>query len=147
MNIESDLEDILKKGNAGVNIPLHYKDIVILVNIIKQLTNGSINNNVIETQTIVAEDNNIELNYGGNHETSLDGGFTILSGISNDENSTFMIDKGGYWVAKPGIKNKNHTPKTSNDPIGEVGEFTYDDTYLYMKTNKGWGRSNLDYNF
>jgi len=35
----------------------------------------------------------------------------------------------------------------SGTTSGSVGDFVWDDNYLYSKTNIGWGRVGLDYNF
>jgi hypothetical protein len=41
----------------------------------------------------------------------------------------------------------SYTPSSSGDTIGNVGSITWDDTYVYVKTNSGWGRALLDYAF
>ena len=38
-------------------------------------------------------------------------------------------------------------PTTTSDPVGDVGMITWDNTYLYVKTNTGWGRISLSYAF
>ena len=38
-------------------------------------------------------------------------------------------------------------PTSSGDTVGVVGSVTWDDNYLYTKTNTGWGRVALDYGF
>lgn len=39
------------------------------------------------------------------------------------------------------------TPTDTTDTDGEVGQIAWDDDYLYVKTNNGWGRMELDYVF
>jgi hypothetical protein len=43
--------------------------------------------------------------------------------------------------------NNSITPSSSADTTGYVGDITWDDSYLYVKTNNGWGRTTLDFNF
>lgn len=39
------------------------------------------------------------------------------------------------------------TPSGSGDTLGNVGAIRWDNTYLYLKTNTGWGRITLSYAF
>ena len=41
----------------------------------------------------------------------------------------------------------NYTPSSSGDTSGIVGQVSYDNTFLYVKTNIGWSRITLDYGF
>ena len=41
----------------------------------------------------------------------------------------------------------SYTPTSSGDTNGGIGSITWDDSYIYIKTNNGWGRSSLDYTF
>jgi hypothetical protein len=41
----------------------------------------------------------------------------------------------------------SYTPSSSGDTYGTIGQFTWDNSYVYVKTNNGWGRINLDYGF
>jgi len=36
------------------------------------------------------------------------------------------------------------TPSGPADPQGSVGDFLWDDNYIYVKTNVGWKRAELD---
>ena len=45
------------------------------------------------------------------------------------------------------IKKSASVPTTSGDTVGDIGSVTWDNTYLYVKTNNGWGRTLLDYGF
>lgn len=36
---------------------------------------------------------------------------------------------------------------SSGDTYGEIGMTTWDNNYIYIKTNTGWGRSALSYAF
>ena len=77
---------------------VHYQDVTaLLVEAIKELIDSGVTNIskeelIFETQTIASEDNNIELNYGGTHESSLDGGLTVVKGIDENNDATLMVD-------------------------------------------------------
>jgi len=58
---------------------------------------------IIETETVRVEDNNIELNYGGNHTTAIGGGITVLSGVSNSQDSRIYTLSDGTFMFEPGI--------------------------------------------
>lgn len=58
-----------------------------------------------------------------------------ISGASND--TVYVPD----FVLKPVAA----IPTTSSDPIGNIGSFTFDTNYLYVKTITGWGRLNFNY--
>jgi hypothetical protein len=138
--------------NNGQYMGVHYKDIsALLVEAIKELyQNKTIVNNSthIESETIVAEDNNIDLNYNGNHESSIGGGLTVLNGISDGENTEFKTDENGDWLTNVNIIPKGliipkYTPESSNSN-GKIGSITYDENFLYIKTENGWKRTSLE---
>ena len=133
---------------------VHYKDVTaLLVEAIKELVNGNvdvtINRESLNTQTVVAEDNNIELNYNGNHQTSIGGGIIVLHGISENNNSVFETNENGDWVTNTNLKPQGliipvYTPSSSLDSYGVTGNITRDNDYLYLKTENGWKRINLE---
>lgn len=41
----------------------------------------------------------------------------------------------------------SYTPSSSGDTNGNIGDIAWDNNYVYVKTNTGWGRSALDYGF
>jgi hypothetical protein len=103
----------------------------------------------VETQTVIAEDNNIELNYNGNFETATGGGISVLHGLSNGSAVELKIDANGNWVTNTGLKPQritipNYTPKSSNDSYGDEGDVTVDDNYMYIKNKSGWTRISLN---
>jgi hypothetical protein len=125
--------------------------IPIIVEAIKELSTGSTNfNNVsVNTQTIIAEDNNIELNYNGTHETAIGGGLVVLKGINNQSDAKFILNDNGNWVTNNPLEPKEiilpkYTPESSNDINGNIGSITMDDNYLYIKTTNKWKRINLE---
>lgn len=134
---------------------VHYQDITaLLVEAIKELvSSGSPLFNrtelILETQTIAAEDNNIELNFNGTHDSALNGGITVNKGINNEKHSEFVINSDGDWksnnyILPKGLVIPNFTPTSTNDVNGKIGEITRDDNYLYIKTNDGWKRTGLE---
>jgi hypothetical protein len=42
------------------------------------------------------------------------------------------------------IMSKEYTPTSTNDESGNVGDTVWDDDYIYIKRNNGWGRCNLE---
>jgi hypothetical protein len=134
---------------------VHYQDVTaILVEAIKELvSSGSPLFNrtelILETQTIAAEDNNIELNFNGTHDSALNGGITVIKGIDDKTNSEFVINSDGDWktnnyILPHGLVLPEFTPTSTNDITGKLGEITRDDNYLYIKTSDGWKRTSLE---
>lgn len=133
-------------------VGVHYDNTVaLLVEAIKELSSGlTISNNThLETQTILAEDNNIDLNYNGTVETAIGGGITVLHSMGVDLSAELITDNNGNWVTNNDfIPNKitipNYTPSGSTDMNGNLGNITRDDDYLYLKGSTGWKRINLE---
>jgi hypothetical protein len=129
---------------------VHYDNVTaLLVEAVKELSNEFSSNTFLETQTILAEDNNIELNYNGTHESALDGGITIINGISENNNSYFKINSDGDFTTNvnlipKGLVIPEYTPTSSSDTNGMNGNFTRDENYLYIKYNNTWKRANLE---
>ncbi len=128
-----------------------YKDVpALLVEAIKEIVSDEvvINKKYLETQTIIAEDNNIDLNYGGNEETAIGGGIRVLN-ISNELNAELIVDSNKNWVTniplKPNVLILNDkTPINSQDEMGVIGEIITDENYMYVKTKTGWKRALLN---
>lgn len=131
---------------------IHTNDIIpILVEAVKELASGSTisGNTYLETQSILAEDNNIDLNYGGNQQTSVDGGIRVLHALGQDLSADLLIDNDGNWKTNNDFKPSKltipfYTPSNSNDANGSLGNITRDDDYFYVKTKNGWKRSSLE---
>ena len=131
---------------------IHTNDIIpILVEAIKELSSGTTlsENTFLETQSIVAEDNNIDLNFGGNQQTAIEGGIRVLHALGVDKSADFLIDTDGNWKTNTGfvpssITIPTYTPTSSTDTNGSLGNITRDDDYFYVKTKNGWKRSNLE---
>lgn len=131
---------------------VHYDNVTaLLVEAVKELSSGvtTSNNTHLETQTILAEDNNIELNYNGTPETAVGGGIRVLHALGEDNAAELITDADGNFVTNNGFKPNAltiplYTPTSSNDAIGYEGNITRDDNYLYIKTSTGWKRTNLE---
>lgn len=57
----------------------------------------------VDTEIIRAEDNIINLNYKGSHQTSKMGGIRLIKGIDDTRDAYMVIDDTGYWNIYPGI--------------------------------------------
>jgi hypothetical protein len=131
---------------------IHIDSIIpMLVEAVKELSSGSITNTntYIETQSIIAEDNNIDLNYDGNTQTAIGGGIRVLHALGQDISAELLIDSEGNWVTNNDLKPNAltvpvYTPKSSLDSFGNEGNITRDDNFMYVKTSMGWRRSNLE---
>jgi len=145
-----DIVRLRAKGNGMYN--LNYNEIVpILVEAVKELSQGvtTSNNTHLETQTILAEDNNIDLNYSGNQQTALGGGLTVLHAKGQNLSAEIITDENGDWTTNNDFKAKFltiplYTPTSSDDNNGNEGNLTRDNDYLYLKTESGWKRTNLE---
>ena len=148
INVVPELVGKTPDGYLTVN----YKDIpALLIEAIKQLVKNDIikTNVVLETQTISAEDNNIILNFNGNHESSLNGGIIVNDGVTKGINSEFIIDKDGSWTTNCSLIPQSlvipkYTPSSSNDIKGVNGNITRDENYLHIKVNNKWMRVKSD---
>lgn len=137
-------------NSSELYMGVHYDNVTaLLVEAVKELSSGTTNNTHLETQTILAEDNNIELNYGGNQTTALGGGITVLHANGEGVNAELITDENGDWKTNNDFIPNSltipyYTPSSSSDTIGKRGNITRDDDYLYIKTKTGWKRSNLE---
>jgi hypothetical protein len=137
-----------KNGLKAVN----YKDVTpLLVEAIKEIISGETitRQTFLETQKILAEDNNIELNYAGNKETANGGGLIVLHAIDDGQHAELITNEDGNWITNNSLIPKEiiipeFTPTNTLDERGTLGSMTRDDDYIYIKTKNGWKRSNLD---
>ena len=67
-------------------------------------------------------------------------------GINNGDPTSKLDISGTTGYQQLRLRN-SYTPTTSGDTNGEIGDISWDDNYIYVKTNSGWGRSSLDYGF
>lgn len=133
-------------------LSLSYTEIIPwVVEAIKELTETKTVTSelILETQTIAAEDNNIELNYNGTKLTAIGGGISIINGVADGVNAEFKLNSDGNWVTNnsiipAGLVIPNYTPTSSVDNYGNLGEVTVDNDYLYIKGSNGWKRLPLE---
>lgn len=137
----------VNKNSEEQYMGVHYDNTVaLLVEAVKELSTGS---TLIETQRILAEDNNIELNYNGTHDSAVNGGIIVTKGVDDETNSEFVTNVNGDFISNvnlipKGLVIPEYTPTSSSDTNGIVGNFTRDENYLYIKGNNGWKRVNLE---
>lgn len=149
-DVEKIVPELVHEHNDGVKT-VHYKDITaLLVEAIKELSlSGISSRSYLETQTIVAEDNNIDLNFGGNKISSIGGGIRVLNAFDDEKSVDLIINENGEWTTntyfKPlGIILPIFTPSSSNDNSGKNGNITLDNDYLYVKIDNQWKRTKLE---
>lgn len=132
---------------------LHYDNLTaLLVEAIKEMNSGITitTQTVLQTQTVVAEDNNIELNFNGSHESSIGGGLILKKGIGDDADTQLITNENGDWITNnnfipQGLVIPLYTPESSKN--NNFGLVAYDDDFLYVKTSTGWKNiklTNLD---
>jgi hypothetical protein len=68
--------------------------------------------------------------------------FKVQNTSSND---IFNINSDGRTTVQTLNISGSTTPSSSGDTAGNIGDVTWDDSYMYVKTNTGWGRLQLDY--
>lgn len=162
--ISQDVEDVVPEltyDNKDIK-GVRYKDLpALLIEAIKELSKNS--NSIkekpehkteikrtekeIETQKIVAEDNNIELNFNGDKDSSLNGGIIVKNGVKDGEDSKFVINENGEWELYPTLKPYQlHLPRFEHGPksLENNGSIAYDDNFIYVKTSNGWKKSKLE---
>jgi hypothetical protein len=75
----------------------------------------------------------------------------IIGGINNNVSASRSVILGGNSISATNsdtvyvpnfIITESYTPTGSADTAGEPGSITWDNTYLYYKTNTGWKRLN-----
>lgn len=146
-------EMVRERSKGDGMLSLSYTEIIpFIIEAIKELASQTATtkyNSIIETQIIASEDNNIELNYNGNHDSAIGGGITVLNAVSDGVNSEIKTDKDGNWIITPPLSTNKltlpeYTPNSTEDKIGSSGDMVWDDKYLYIKTNGGWKRSSLE---
>jgi len=135
-----------ENGYKGIHID---GIIPLLVEAVKELSvSGVTENKFLQTQTVLAEDNNIDLNYNGTPETAVNGGIRVLN-AKGSEAAELLTNSNGDWVTNNDFKPNSltipqYTPSSSSDEVGNVGNVTRDDDYIYIKTSTGWKRANLE---
>jgi hypothetical protein len=141
-------ELVRNRAKSDDMLNLNYSEIIPwIVEAIKEMTAPE--GLILESQTIAAEDNNIELNYNGTTATAIGGGISVINGVSNGVNAEFKLNSEGNWITNNSIAASSlvipeYTPVSSLDIYGKIGDITRDDNYLYVKGSNGWKRSSLE---
>ena len=65
----------------------------------------------------------------------------------NNESPTSKLDIIGTTGYRQLRIRTSYTPSSTADTNGEIGDISWDTSYLYIKTGTGWGRISLDYVF
>lgn len=131
--------------------------------VIKVISNGSssandgfdyynygvnINSNGVTTNTGVGNFYKIGLNVnvsnGDVNYAALFNGGNVGIGTSTP---TARLDVSGATGYNQLRARTSYTPSSSGDTNGNIGDIAWDNNYIYVKTNTGWGRSTLDYSF
>lgn len=146
-----DVVPELVHGISGTDyLSVYYSETVpLIIEAIKELVGNKEIYSTTETrevnvEVVYSEDNSIELNYGGTHETALSGGIILKKGVDEVTDSKLITDEKGDWEFLPNLKVKNYTPTSSEDIQGNPGNLSVDDNYLYIRTNEGWKRILLE---
>jgi hypothetical protein len=143
----------VNKKSPELYMGVHYDNVTpLLVEALKELVSsgGTITSkSVVNTQTIIAEDNDIELNFNGNYGSSIGGGMKVLHAMSEDGTAEFVTDKHGDWITNNNLKPMGlvipfYTPQSALEIAELEGSVTRDNEYLYIKTNTGWKRTKLE---
>lgn len=149
--VQEVIPDMVRERAKGDGmLTLNYNEVVPwLIEAVKEMSADEYFNTRLETQTIVAEDNSIELNFGGTHATAQGGGISVKDGIREGADSFIKIDETGRWIIGPALTTAQltlpeYTPESYQDEIGSSGDVVWDDRYLYIKTNYGWRRTGLE---
>jgi hypothetical protein len=114
---------------------------------------GGTGNTITKTSrgAIIGGDSNEISLLGGSPEDSV-----IIGGSGNTISHNRSVILGGENISSTAndtvyVPNLNiqttFTPSSSGDTTGSIGSITWDNNYVYVKTNNGWGRSSLDYGF
>ena len=149
----NDVEPLLAFTNkVDGYMGIHIDSVIpMLVEAVKELSSGEITRGdvYLETQKIIAEDNNIDLNYSGTQETAVGGGIRILHGLGEGISSDFVTDSRGNWITNNSLIPKElvlptYTPTSSEDINGDEGNITIDDDFIYVKTKNKWKRIKLE---
>jgi hypothetical protein len=70
----------------------------------------------------------------------LKGGNGYLSNTSTPTSTIDITGDNGYSQLR---MRTTYTPSSTSDTNGNLGDFSWDDSYLYIKTSTGWKRSAL----
>ena len=115
------------------------------------------NNIIIGTNVTLAPNTTNAINIGGvlfgTGTYSTTGGNPLTATTANGKigiqvvTPTSTLDVSGTTGYNQIRMRTSYTPTSSGDTNGNVGDIAWDNTYIYIKTNTGWGRTQLSYGF
>ncbi len=100
-------------------------------------------NALIYVDSTVTTGLNISANSGGSANLTLLSDGTVGFGTATPTSSIDINASGSTQFRL----RQSYTPTSSGDTSGNVGQIAWDNNYMYVKTNLGWGRAALDYGF
>lgn len=107
--------------------------------------NGNVNivgtATTINTQTVQARDNKIELNYSGSTSTAIGGGIEILSGRTDGSGVSLTIDTDRDWNSNTGFNITGRTSDSSTNGLKVVNSSGTDNFVVRNDGNVGIGTS------
>ena len=95
----------------------------------------------------------VNLNIRGNQDgfriqnQTTDNTLDLFKVQNNSDDDIFVVNSEGRTTMEKLNIAASFTPSSTSDPTGNVGDVTWDSSYLYVKTGTGWGRVTLDYMF
>jgi len=137
--LEKVVNEFVIEHPDGTKLVQHIDIIPLIIESIKELYNNK-SIYLTEAEHIVAEDNDILLNYNGNNMSAINGGIKIHKGIDDYTDLEITVDENGYLLINSYIKPNNlllrkYTPSNNKDINMIDNEICFDDNYLYVKSN------------
>jgi hypothetical protein len=138
LTINGEIGAIL--GGAQNTIQSGLTDSCVILGGEQNVISGATPTNPCYTSSILGGSGNVVKNYNssivGSENSTLVGDHSVILGgisISGTQNGTVYVPN---FVVK-----SNFTPPTgTTDPTGEVGQITYDSSFLYYRDTSGWKR-------
>jgi hypothetical protein len=92
------------------------------------------------TTPTAAQDSNVTYTLTGARRFVVKGNGMVGVGVSAPTSQLDILAPSGYSQFR---LRTSYTPTSSSDPNGNVGDFSWDANYMYVKTTSGWKRSAL----
>ena len=100
----------------------------------------AIASDVSMTTTPTAQDSNVTYTLTGGRRFVVKGNGMVGVGVSAPTSQLDVLAPSGYSQFR---LRTSYTPTSSTDPNGNVGDFSWDANYMYVKTASGWKRTSL----
>jgi hypothetical protein len=92
------------------------------------------------TTPIANADSNATYTLSGGRRFHVKGNGTVGIGTSTPASQLDILGSKGYSQLR---LRTPYTPTSSSDPNGNVGDISWDENYIYIRTSSGWKRSSL----